>query len=314
MKASKSMNKSIRIKAKPVKAKFLSKMQHNEFKDSLSLEIGESVKKALQNIYAPLLTIKTISERISDNNKAMFQNIRNLSAQIERVSKELSVNMQPLFEMLQKVQEEYNIAEKDAVRCMEKYKWFISPNMPPSLIYEVYKLSFKKGNQLKAVNLLFEEYLFANNFQGLDDLVEDWNGRLDSRRYKIIKDVFFVIKRADKNINITNVVLPALIVQAEGILKDRINFWTWNNKKNGYREIKEAYKSFKSNILRKELQDLGDRIILDYLFQNSYVGIPLQNPFQFNRHKILHGEARNYGKKNYLVRIIMVIDYLIGLS
>ena len=116
-----------------------------------------------------------------------------------------------------------------------------------------------------------------------------------------------MIKSAPKRVNITNVVLPTLIVQAEGILKDKTNFWNLKNEK-GYKKLKTSYKNNSSKILPQDLQNLIDDIVIDYLFQDSRTGVPLKNPFQFNRHKIIHGEVKKYGRKNYLVRIILLID------
>ncbi|EEE41203.1 hypothetical protein METSMIALI_00084 [Methanobrevibacter smithii DSM 2375] len=34
----------------------------------------------------------------------------------------------------------------------------------------------------------------------------------------------------------------------------------------------------------------------------------------FSRNKILHGENSNYGKKDYTIRCLMILDFLHGLS
>ncbi|KKQ12306.1 MAG: hypothetical protein US26_C0011G0005 [Candidatus Nomurabacteria bacterium GW2011_GWE1_36_71] len=268
-------------------------------------EINRTIEKTTKIMVEPLVSLTEMSNRITETYKKTIEPINLMSEQLRKMAAAFS--FEPMLEKLREFSKEYDIAEEGAIKCMQKYKWFITANMPPSLIFEVYQLSLKKGNMTKEVNKVFEDFLFSNNYEGLDELLLEWKQWIDPDRYKIIKDTFSVIKSAPKRVNITNVVLPTLIVQAEGILKDKTNFWNLKNEK-GYKKLKTSYKNNSSKILPQDLQNLIDDIVIDYLFQDSRTGVPLKNPFQFNRHKIIHGEVKKYGRKNYLVRIILLID------
>ena len=56
--------------------------------------------------------------------------------------------------------------------------------------------------------------------------------------------------------------------------------------------------------------DLANKIMLNILFQKSLKGLPLEKPFTFNRHKILHGEELRYGRKDNTIRAFLILDFL----
>ena len=63
-----------------------------------------------------------------------------------------------------------------------------------------------------------------------------------------------------------------------------------------------------------ELYNLSRDIFLDVLLQGSKRDSSLKIPFNFNRHKIMHGESVRYGRKDYLIRAMMILDYLASLK
>jgi hypothetical protein len=82
----------------------------------------------------------------------------------------------------------------------------------------------------------------------------------------------------------------------------------------GGKERKEIFKKIKTLIVPDKFDDIANNILLDVLFQESYKGRKLATPFNFNRHKILHGENVRYGRKNYLIRAFLVLDFLAHLN
>jgi len=225
-------------------------------------------------------------------------------------------------------QQRYNIAEAKAVKVLRKYKWFITPSFPVPFIFEVVTLDRKKARQDKAVNKLFVEYFESNNWRNLEIMVSNWkNTPLLKKRHKILADCTEMAKSTSKKrINEANVVLPTLITQIDGVLSDYLNSKniSWHcdyddriDQKTG--KVKKAgrktqFKNTRSNILPTKLDDLANDIFLNILFQSSHKGKPLITPFNFNRHKIIHGESVKYGRKGYLIRAFMVLDFLAHLE
>jgi hypothetical protein len=260
----------------------------------------------------------TVPKSILDAQVATIRSLTEIIAPDIKLWQEWTKRNTDIFsstsKILKEFQEKYQIAESDAIEILAKYKWFVSPTVPVTLIYKVSELSKLNGNQSRAVNKLFIEYFEHENWNILDVLLEEWldNDLFNSRR-KIIADTFKVIQICNaSNINVVNVVLPTLVVQIDGILKDFI-------KENIQPDINDhtKIKTLKDSGLIQSLSSLdeiGMIVFLDILFQSSNAGTPLKNPFNLNRHKILHAEVTKYGRKDYLVRVLMVLDILAHLK
>lgn len=242
---------------------------------------------------------------------------KSLAPQINTWAKWAEQNRR-LFQTTQNVwakyQAEYNIAEKDAAKTLRKYKWFISPSIPVTLIFQVYKLDKKPGRQDKAVNQLFIRSFEANDWQLLDHMAGGWSkSPFFKSRYKIITDCILTVKSGSKaGINVSNVVLPTLIIQIDGILNDYMHAKGLSY--NGYNSRNTVLQTNPLPVtLSTELEDVASEVFLNILFQRSQTGQPLATPFNFNRHKILHAEKTAYGRKDYLIRAFMVLDLLASL-
>lgn len=223
-------------------------------------------------------------------------------------------------------QKRYKIAEKEAVQILQKYKWFISPSMPTDFIFDVVQAGKKKGRRDKAINKIFMNHYSNNNWQNLEAMVYDWKNKpLPKKRIKILLDCVQTVKIGSSNkINVANVVLPTLITQIDGVLTDYLD-----NKGIGWdcayddflqkgKVKKKGRKSqFQKNwtkTLSTKLDDLANDIFLNILFQRSQKGKPLKTPFNFNRHKIIHGENFKYGRKDYMIRAFLILDFLAHLK
>ncbi len=257
------------------------------------LRIAESVASVVRQWES---SIRTISEALSpqielwqkwlEKNRSIFQNIAIYLEEFERL---------------------YRITEKEAVRILRKHKWLITPSLPANFLYHVVRIGKRRGNQRGAINSLFVEYFLADECKNLEILVDSWKGNpLFQPRLKILRDCVSVIKEADGKFNPSNFVLPTLIAQIDGIrieFMDRngINFWVKDKK------WKPLFKVKTSNDI---ILDLAGDIFLDILFQKSVHAAPLQIPFVFNRHKILHGEYKKYGRIDNTIRAFLVLDFL----
>ena len=283
-----------------------------------------------------------VAKQVSDTQRRLFESIKPAIEQYQATAKIIAESLRPQIDFWQKwteqnkkvfdnfsnywanFQKTYNIAEQKAVGVLQKYKWFITPSFPMPFIFEVVKLDKKKGRQDKAVNGLFIKYFEAKNWRNLEGMVNDWKNRpLLKKRYKILSDCVEIVKiTSKKGVNGANVVLPTLITQIDGALSDYLNskniqwdcdYDDWIDGKTGkVKKIgrKTRFKNLNQKSLTTQLDDLANDIFLNILFQRSQKGKPLATPFNFNRHKIIHGENINYGKKDYLIRAFMILDFL----
>ena len=162
------------------------------------------------------------------------------------------------------------------------------------------------------MNRLFVDYFSSGNFRNLENLVNGWKANKIFRpRMKIFRDCVFIMRNTKgKKHNPSNVVLPTLIAQIDGI---RIKFMnqhglSFNSKQ---RVWKNFYKTQTSN---QKLLSLANDIFLNLLFQTSQAGQPLKVPFIFNRHKIMHGEYIRYGSISNAIRAFLILDFLATVS
>jgi len=275
------------------------------------LQLAESIKPIIEqyNATARILTesIKPqieIWQKWAEQNQLVFQNI----------GKQWS-----------DFQKKYNIAEQKAVEILQKYKWFISPSMPIDFIFEVVQLGQKKGRQDKAISGLFIDYFSKDDWRNLEIIITDWDkNTLFKKRLKIINDCLQTLKETSNRTNAVNAVLPTIIAQIDGFLTDYLDSKNISydcayddfiqNGKIKKKGRKSQFKQNSSKALTSNLDDLANDIFLNILFQRSQKGKPLKTPFNFNRHKIMHGENIKYGRKDYLIRAFLLMDFLVSLK
>lgn len=258
--------------------------------------------------------VKPIIEQYSATARILTESIK---PQIEIWQKWAELN-KSVFEGIGKnwleFQNRYHIAESKAVLVLQKYKWFISPNMPIDFIFQVVQLGQRKGRQDSAINKLFVDYFSQNNWQNLEAIRKNWKKNpLFKKRSKIIHDCIKMLKTADIKTNVANVVLPTLIAQIDGFLTDYLDSKNISCART-YAGRKSQFKENSSKPISSELNELANRTFLNILFQRSQKGEPLKTPFNFNRHKIMHGESTNYGRNGYLIRSFLIIDFLVSLK
>lgn len=284
-----------------------------------------------QNTYIPELT-KTISNISKHWEKFQLSIDESLKPAIDQIllsSSIISKNLEPLINFWQnwieqnkwlfdsfrilwsKFQKQYKISEQEAIQILRKYKWIITPSLPLTFIYEVVKIGKKEGNQRKEINRLFIEYFSSKNFENLENLVNSWEIiEIFKPRMKIFRDCVAVMKNAKSKYNPSNIVLPTLIAQIDGI---RIEFMNQNGL--SFQTPNKVWKEWFKNLTSdQKLLDLANEIFLNILFQESHPGKPLKIPFMLNRHKIMHGEYIRYGKITHTIRAFLILDFLAIIS
>jgi hypothetical protein len=274
------------------------------------LRISESLRPVRE---AQLRIAETFGPVIKQY-QLIARNLEVLTPQINNLQKWVEQNKK-IFDSYSKFwlafQKQYIIAEQEAIRILRKYKWFITPSLPLDFVFDAVKIGKGRDNQRKAVNRLFADYFSSDNFKNLENLVDGWEtNKIFKPRMKVFKDCVFAMRNAKDKCNPSNFVLPTLIAQIDGIRiefmdQNGLSFWT------KYKVWKGWFKGQTSN---QELLDLANDIFLNILFQKSQPGKPLETPFTFNRHKIMHGEYLRYGRIDNTIRAFLILDFLATLS
>lgn len=226
---------------------------------------------------------------------------------------------------LDSLNKHYDIPMKQALNCLNKYSWFISPNMSYDMIFDVLEICEDDVAHKKSrINNLFVDYFLDDDCRELTNLIKIWEGNsLFKRRNKIFRDCVNVIKNANPIFNYSNLVVPVLITQIDGIQRD---FMEKNNLKIEYGKVKflddtkyldgqvkwDEY--FRNLTNGDEILDAMNDIFLNVLFQKTMPGEDYKTSIHFSRHKILHGENFRYGRKDYTIRCFMILDFLYEIS
>ncbi|WP_288268546.1 hypothetical protein [uncultured Methanobrevibacter sp.] len=220
---------------------------------------------------------------------------------------------------------------KEIDKLLMDYSWFITPNMDLSVVGEVSKIhkSYSKNKQ-EEIDKVFCDYFLKNNCKELEDMIINWRSNvIFSQRMEFFEDSLKLIKNEDKIcVNVCNFVIPILISQIEGIK----NIWfnniknikydngKWILTSNGNKPIKEEeilemiYKNIENSMYYEFYKYSFKFVLFNVLFQNTYLFADYSNDLHLSRHKILHGESIEYGKKEYLIRCFIILDILFEIS
>ena len=227
------------------------------------------------------------------------------------------------------VRKHYNISKKKALTCIKKYDWFISPSMDPSIVYNIVSVC-KSDSKSKwgDINHVFYDYFLEDNCEKLNLFVDNWSSNpIFEGRMKIIRDCVEIIKNHPKNVNFSNLVVPVLISQIDGIQMEFMNQrglkvdkkkvvcdFEGNRKKDEHRQNIKHRQYIRELTSNDEFLDAMNDVFLDVLFQHTERGEDHKTSIKFSRHKIMHGEHFTYGRKYNAIRCFMILDFFHGLS
>ena len=135
---------------------------------------------------------------------------------------------------------------------------------------------------------------------------------------KIFRSCVKTLKRAKPKDNPSNVVIPVLIAQIDGIMNEIIKKYniTYDQQNKVHIDIFGNQSKSQKEAERKLIGYLnqyspeGQYLLLEVLFQKAYPGQSLDIPTTFSRHKILHGEDINYGRKTHTIRAFLILYFL----
>lgn len=278
---------------------------------NLKSDLTENIKAYLRGINRPLTELLKVTSQWKEQ---LVSDIRNITESVRLQShKVIEEHLRELAKFVLEGAERYKIAEEKAATVLEKYKWLVSPGLPVPIVFKLMQIGIKPGRQDGAINKLFIDYFSLDNWRNLEIMAREWKNLIRKERLDIIMDCVYMLQQTqDKKINQTNVILPTIIAQIEGVWEDYLQSKgiTYASGK----DRKEKFNKLKSIVFPDKLDDIANSIFLDILFQKSLRGRELETPFNFNRHKILHGENFRYGRKSYLIRAFLILDFLAHLN
>ena len=312
---------SIRISVLPLDNYNISSIQ------SQITRLNESLSKFYKSIIIPSLdiseSIENIGNLVSSLNQKLIQRMQHQLIDFFNWFETNKQILDPVRLFWQSFETEYGITEEKASEILKKYHWFISPSVPISLIYDIVKIDEEiESNKLAEINYLFINYFSADNWSNLDLMIDKWIEIpiFKGRRFKIIYDCVEIVKLCQsKRINAANVVVPTLISQIDGIMSEYLemnglsfvkpNNWI-NHITNETKKRNESIKDEKPQVMSSTLDELATDFLFDILFQTAYRGETPATQFYLNRNKIIHGEKYHYGRKDYLIRVLLILDFL----
>lgn len=317
--------------------------QASEAADTARKMANSVVKPNMATISKTLSGMDAMSETIKNlygifNNSAISQASMILNAIQPQISfwNDWLNNNRQIFkfyeesnEFWENLRKRHNISKKKALKCIKKYNWFISPSMDPSIVYDIVAIC-KSDSKSKwgDINHVFYDYFLENNCEKLDMFVENWSSNpIFEGRMKIIKDCVEIIKNHPKNVNFSNLVVPVLISQIDGIQMEFMNQrglkvdkkkfvcdLEGNRKKDKHGQNIRHRQYIRDLTANDEFLDAMNDVFLEVLFQHTMPGEEHKTSIKFSRHKIMHGEHFTYGRKYNAIRCFMILDFLHGLS
>jgi hypothetical protein len=189
-------------------------------------------------------------------------------------------------------------------------------------------------DQEEKISNYFIEYYSAHNFNKIEDCITKWiQNSIFNRRMPIFRDCLFALQNSTKSFNPSNLVVPVLFSQIDGIIgelceREGLVFsvkekrWIHPNKPKIKNLEKTSDKVFGNMIKNKRnrfgstyfsnLIQLNSRyeVLIEGLFQSAYHGTELTKPSFLSRHKILHGEDIEYGNLSNTIKLFLILDYL----
>ncbi|PWB85396.1 hypothetical protein [Methanobrevibacter thaueri] len=310
--------------------------------DSARRMAGSVVESNMAAVSQALTGVDAMSQTMINlnhvfNNSAIFQASEILKAiqpQIDFWNDWINSNeyiikfFEDYNEFWKNVQERYNISKKRALNCIKKYHWFISPSMDPSIVYDLVSICESNSkSKWGAINHVFNDYFLGNDCENLDLFVDNWSSNpIFDGRMKIIRDCVKIMKNCPKDVNFSNLVVPVLIAQIDGIQMEFMNQKGLKVDRNivcdldGNRKKDEHGQNIKFDRYIRDLTsgdeylDAMSDVFLDVLFQHTMPGEGYQTSIKFSRHKIMHGENFHYGRTYNAMRCFMILDFLHGLS
>jgi hypothetical protein len=293
---------------------------------SIGISKYQILSEALPKIVLPKVDLQQVLQQIVlpkvDLQQIVSQFVipqMNIIQSWVRLNEDIFANFSKQFREFAESLKNWDLTTKNVDRILKKYKWFISLSLPASFYVKVLEIEETGVSKRKRINALFVDYFSKENYKALEELVEGWRHHPQFKpRMKIFRNCVKTLKRAKLWENPSIVVIPTLIPQIEGITNEIVEEYNvvqdpvtkkWiDGKGNQSAKKEEAKRKLIASL--NEYSPLGEYLLLDVLFQEALRGKSLGIPTTFSRHKILHGECINYGRKDNTIRAFLILDFL----
>lgn len=222
-------------------------------------------------------------------------------------------------------------------RLLEATKWFLTRSTY-RLGRELEKLANTQNTGKQAPNGAVDQF-FVGHFKGegtwepLLEMVDGWaDNRIFKPRMDLLKDCACVLATSgasNKDCKPAVAVVPALIAQIEGIVKDIGTAWgvlkgtpiNFAKSKDFQRQVgwkadtlRQGWKYPDWKSIKKDF-DLAANLFAEVLFKEMWADKqPTEGTPFLNRHLILHGASFDYGTEANVCRLFMCLDFLESLS
>ena len=236
--------------------------------------------------------------------------------------------------------------DKLALKCGWISDWgHFTPSEIDDLLKEWSDVEISSEKQEQMISNYFIEYYSAYNFKNLEEHLTKWlENPIFKKRMSIFRDCIFALQNSSPQFNPSNLVVPVLISQIDGIFGELLKHegWSytevetkkgkkikkWVFKKDG-EIVKSEIKSEKvfGNLIKDKRNYLGTfrpkysiskliqtnsrhEVIIEGLFQSTNYGDDIKNPSFISRHKIIHGEDIDYGTQKNAIKLFLILNYL----
>jgi hypothetical protein len=184
--------------------------------------------------------------------------------------------------------------------------------------------------QEQKISHYFIEYFSYDNFKKIDECITNWiQNPIFYKRMPIFRDCLFALQNSTNSFNPSNLVVPVLISQTDGIMGEMLKQegWVFSKKERKWvhpeNPTKDTPEKCFGNMIKNKRNRFGStyignliqtnsryEVIIDGLFQHALHGENLKNPFFISRHKILHGEDIGYGTLENAFKLFLILNYL----
>lgn len=209
------------------------------------------------------------------------------------------VDFETFFEEIRK---ETKTTSKNAIKILEKYNWPITENLPYAIYNNVIVAVNNGETEQSYIDDIFINFLSSQDYLYLrNKIVSKWKqNKLFTARMEIFNHCITVLSYSNEELNPSNVVIPTLISQTDGILSDFLG-----------KQLRKGWKEeFKRKINNYEYSSILNQVLVDVLFETSFYKSKIKSPLNINRHKIMHGEDINYGTVANSLRLFLILDHL----
>lgn len=216
----------------------------------------------------------------------------------------------------EKLSEKFNEANK----LLDTYNWFI----PDSISFydfqeKIFTLLIKENITQNDIDKAFLDFYFGNNFEELEDVVNNLKENIEEDRFLIIKDCFNILKDnfESKNCNCFNIIIPTLLIHIDRYRLDVEKDYL----KSKNRKLKEGEKP--SKVLLEEVKkdnahykvSIPIEFLIEKLFRDSKeIDKDINNGKNLiddlYRHKIMHGQHLKYGSAKNVLKCFLILEYI----